>query len=106
MIVAIGIAVIVAGLVLRHRAERRLLARWRALEPKEWAALVRPAQRSWPFSMFVLWRRLDQPERFWEMGTPEWARYDRAAKKALILFRLAPLIMFIGGIIVIAAAST
>lgn len=97
MIAALGIAVMIAGMVVLHRAERRILARWRALAPKEWAELVRPARRSWPFSMFVLRMRLDLPERSWESGwTPEWARHDRAAKRALIVFRLAPVIVFIG----------
>jgi hypothetical protein len=85
LIRVLGGLLIVLGIVLRKRAERRVFARWHALRPREWAAAMRPARRAFPFSAFVAARIA---QRFWMAGADlEWLATDREARKQLWIAR-------------------
>jgi hypothetical protein len=98
-----GAAIIVVAFWARLRAVKRLVGRWRVLEPRGWATALRPARRAWPFNWFVFARRMDFPLRRWTHETPEWAAGDAVAKRALWMVRLTPWIAFAGvGLLVLA----
>jgi len=99
MTVALGFAIVATALVLRLRALGRLVARWRALAPREWRETVRPARRAWPFNWLTLGRRLDPHVHLWSMSTPEWIVRDRVARREWRIVRACGWVMLIGVIV-------
>ena len=91
-----GAGIVVLAFVLRFRAFKAIMARWRALDRRGWSKAVSPARRAWPFNWFVFLSRLNKPERWWEYANPTWAEGDAAARRALRLYRLTSFMIFIG----------
>jgi hypothetical protein len=101
----LGVAMIVLAGVAHRIGRRRLLDRWRTLEPRVWAETTRAAHRAWPFSWLILSRRIEEPMRQWSLSTPAWAA-DLAARHALRVMRLALLVMLAGWALIVFAVSS
>ena len=98
----LGFFLFTAGLAAHHRAVDLLLNRWRLLRPDEWTRTIRPSRRAWPFSAFVRWSIVHQRLGIWTHSTPEWIAGDLPARRLLWFIRIAPLVVLIGGALMIA----
>jgi hypothetical protein len=102
--VVAGTILIIAGVAEHIRARRRLLDRWRALRPREWASATRPTRRAFPFNLFRHSYLIHTKANFWQWVTPEWAGDDPAAQRLLARLRWSPLVTMLGAAILIVLA--
>ena len=83
IITVVGISLVITGVIAHHLVVARLFDCWHREANREWARVVKPARRAWPFSMFVWSHLYAWYERQWLWSTPEWALASPRANSSL-----------------------
>lgn len=96
-----GTLLVIVGLAEHVRVRRRLLDRWQAVRPREWASAIRPTQRAFPFNVFLRTHLIRAKVNGWQWVTPEWVVDDVAARRLLTRFRWSSLVTMLGAAILI-----
>lgn len=98
--IAIGVALIVCAIVVQHRAQNRLLDRWKHDAPREWSNVAHQMRRRFPFNVLVRARILHFAMQMWWISPPDWLREDLVAQKHFASVRRSGWIFFAGVVVI------